>query len=57
MCHSMLALIKGMLACTTIVPDSIGWDACKTRLPTFIVADFNVKPQGINKPIYANSKP
>jgi hypothetical protein len=32
LCHSMLAFFKGIIAMVTVIPDSIGWEACKERL-------------------------
>mmetsp|Transcript_9310 Transcript_9310/g.17165 ORF Transcript_9310/g.17165 Transcript_9310/m.17165 type:complete len:408 (-) Transcript_9310:151-1374(-) len=32
LCHSVLAIGKGVFGAVTIIPDSIGWDQCKKRL-------------------------
>lgn len=32
LCHSVLAMGKGIFGATTIIPDSIGWANCKKRL-------------------------
>lgn len=39
-CGMFLALLKGVLGCTTIVPDSTGWKHCEARLGKAGVAYF-----------------
>ncbi|CAE8740252.1 unnamed protein product, partial [Polarella glacialis] len=46
-CGMLLAFFKGVLACTTVVPDSTGWEHCKQRLTPDGVAWFE-NPENMN---------
>ncbi|CAE8639258.1 unnamed protein product [Polarella glacialis] len=53
LCHSMLALVKGLFSCITIVPDSIGWKSCKSRLGEVNLEHIRAVPDPEDSSIWA----
>lgn len=47
-CHSFLAVIKGILVATTIVPDAHGWASCKKRLTEAGLIWFRTKTSALD---------